>query len=114
MGEAVSPKGEDLRREIARVATRVLADEMGLHEACREIARLRTGLADPEIDDPDLLIFVAVDSELDDVPLGGARERWAPEALAEKDAQAADYLARVRDRLLRACQSLSVRWGASA
>jgi hypothetical protein len=114
VGETVSTRREDLRREIARVATRVLTGEMGLHEASREIARLRTGLTEPEIDDPDLLIFVAVDSELDDVPLGGARQRWAPEALAEKDAQAADYLARVSERLLRACQSLSVRWGPSA
>jgi hypothetical protein len=114
MGEAVREREAQIRREIARVASCVLAGDMAPPEGCREIARLRTGLAEPEMDDPDLLVFVGVDSELDDVPFGEARRRWAPEALVEKDKQTAEYLEQVRDRLLRACQSLVGRWGPSA
>jgi hypothetical protein len=112
--EAVTRTEKDLRHEIARVATRMLTGEVGLHEGCHEIARLRTGLSEPEVADPDLLVFVGVDSELDDVPLGDVRQRWAPEALAVKDAQTAEYLGRARDGILRACQAVVAQWGPSA
>jgi hypothetical protein len=112
MMERVS--AETVRQEIAGIANRLLLGELGLHEGCRTIAHLRTRLPDADIDDPDVLVFVGVDSELDAIPLGVARQRWDPVALAKKDQQAAEYLGRMREEILRACKALSLRWGVSA
>ncbi|HEY8212423.1 MAG TPA: hypothetical protein VIG99_33295 [Myxococcaceae bacterium] len=105
---------ETVRKEIAGIANRLLSGELGLHEGCRAIAHLRTRLPDADLYDPDVLVFVVVDSDLDDVPLGVARQRWDPAALATKDQRATEYLGQVREKILRACQTLSLRWGASA
>jgi hypothetical protein len=82
-----------------------------LHEGCRAIVKLRAGLPDEDEWDPDVLAFVAVDSELDDVPLGSVRELWEPTALAEKDRKRDRYLGETREGLLSACRGLIERWG---
>jgi len=64
--------------------------------------------------DPDLLYLLAVEDDLEDVPAGEVRQRWAPEALAVKDHRKAEYLGRARDEILRSCQALSIKWGPSA
>ena len=47
--------------------------------------------------DPLILRFIiGVYSESDTFPLGDERERWAPEALRERDERSARYEARVR------------------
>ena len=61
-----------------------------------------------------LLGILAIDSELEDVPMGVVRERWAPEALAERDRAAEEYLTLERENIFRACQALIAKWGPAA
>ncbi len=78
--------------------------------ARREIAAVAA--AKPDFDDDDVVTLAVVGYELDAVPLGSVRERWAPEALVAQDALVDAYLEPVIEKLLLACQRVSARWGA--
>ena len=84
------------REKMANVAREILAGQIGLLEGTRQLADLSRSLSDAEATDPDVLTLIGVDSELDDIPFGSARDRWAPEALAEKDRQCDEYIQRAR------------------
>jgi hypothetical protein len=96
------------REQIAAVAQAMLDGGVEPQDGCREICRLRHQLSEPETYDQDLLVFVGIDSELDDCPTGLARQYWAPSALAEKDQQRDEYLRRVKDALTKACRALAM------
>src|SRR5262245_35052616 len=108
------PPKETIQQRIAAVAASMLAGATGLREGCREIVKLMARLPKPENRDSDLLGILAVDDELEDVPMGAVRERWAPEALAERDRSAEKYLALERENIFRACQALIAKWGPAA
>ena len=105
---------KEAKRRIVAEASLMIDGQRDLLQGCRNIVRYRAGLCKPDISDDDLMFMVVVESELDDVPTGPARSHWAPEALAEKDRKARDYIARVREELLRACQALDQKWGPGA
>ena len=68
------------RREIARIASEILAGSTSAIMGARQINALRFGA---EIEnDPDITPFVAVDSETDALPVDPKiRKLWSPEAL---------------------------------
>jgi len=99
-----------VRRKIVDVASSMLDGPTDLLEGCRTIVKLRGNLSEPDLYDPDLLFLVAVESELDDVPVGAARQHWAPEALAEKDEKKSRYIASAREEIQRSCRALILRW----
>jgi hypothetical protein len=88
-------------RDIAR---RTLEGELDPLVACRDLAALRTGLLN--VPESTFDTFVAVASEIDDIPVGRARQHWAPDALKTKDAEAADYRARVKGAVFAALKEL--------
>jgi hypothetical protein len=95
------------------IARAILAGEVEVLEGCQQLAELRHALPDGESKAPDILTFAGVDSELDDVPTGHARDLWAPEALAAKDGQRDEYLARARSAIEEACRSLVAKYSSS-
>ena len=105
---------QSVRQRIASIAATMITGHVDLLEGCRAIVQLRWNLSEPDSTDPDLLYLLAVEDELEDVPAGDVRQRWAPEALAEKDRRKAEYLSRARGEILRSCQVLTAKWGASA
>ena len=52
-----------------------------------------------------LLVFVGVDSETDDLPLGSVRQ-WAPDALVERDRELAKAEALYANSVADACRRL--------
>jgi hypothetical protein len=76
------------RQKVARTAQDILDGRIGVIEASRRLSSLRFGVGGDEWD-PDFLTFVGIDSETDDLPVGQARQHWAPDALAKKDAEIA-------------------------
>jgi hypothetical protein len=82
----------DLRKKVVDVVRAILQGDVDLLSGVRQVANLSRGLSTAEQSDPKILTFVAVDSELDDVPMGSARGLWAAEALAEKDRERDEYL----------------------
>jgi Elongation factor Tu C-terminal domain len=93
-----------LRGKVVAVARSILAGEVGIVAGARQFVRAthRVGVGS----DQDFRFFIGVDSETDHLPLGEVRQRWNPDALLAKDAELADYEARVRERAFAACRSL--------
>src|SRR5688572_26248176 len=100
---------DSIRQRIADVADEMLNGKTDLLEGCRIIVSQRSRL--PEINDDLFDVFVGVESELDDVPVGRTRDIWAHESLALEDSQKNPYLAKVADRLDDACKTLLARYG---
>jgi hypothetical protein len=97
------------RQKIGAIAQRILDGSIGTIEASREIAPLRhrAGIGN---DDPDVLLFVGIDSDTDHLPLGATRAHWSADALAAKDAEikrAEDFY---RKRVLEVCPRLVARY----
>jgi hypothetical protein len=97
------------RQKIGAIAERLLGGKIGIIEASRQIASLRHG-AGIGNGDPDVLLFVGVDSETDHLPIGAGREHWAADALAAKDAEIARAEAFYRKRVLEVCPRLVARY----
>jgi hypothetical protein len=98
------------KRRIVELATEMEAGTEDLLIGCRKMAQLRMGLDDGTMDDGDMAIFVAIDSELDAYPFGASRMYWAPDVLAEKDARRDAYLERIRETILTACRAVRLKW----
>ena len=75
----------DNRQKVVAIAQRLLASEIGVIEAAREINGFRGDCVELDEFDPDFITFLAIDSETDDLPVGQSRSHWAAAALAEKD-----------------------------
>jgi hypothetical protein len=91
-------------KRVRELAKRTLAGELDLLVACREIADLRIVLG--TVPESVMDIFVAVASEVDDLPIGSDRQSWAPAVLKAKDVEAGNYRARVKDVVLAAMKEL--------
>lgn len=94
----------DERKEVVRIARSILSGQLDVLDGCRALVSHVTaaGLTD----DPDAAVIVGVESETDDLPLGGERRAWHVESLRDKDARRSEYADRVRTAVLGACQSI--------
>lgn len=99
-------------QQIVNVARRILNGSTGIVAGARELSRLRH--PSHEKTDEDILVFVGIDSETDDLPLGDARRYWNAEALKKTDAELTEYEARVREQALQACRNLISRYAPKA
>lgn len=94
-------KRDAARRTALEIARGMLDESISLIEGCRSLVRLR---ADAEIPPSETLnVFVGVESETDDYPVGNARSEYAPELLARLDGEASKYLSQVRPVVIEAC-----------
>ncbi len=98
------------KQSIVAVAKAIVEDKQDLLEGCRQIVAFRAGLSDEASSDPDLLVFVGVESELDDLPGAAERRHWESKALSEADRQRDEYLSAAAGELVRACCALIGKW----
>jgi hypothetical protein len=96
-GEPSSSPGEAVavakaRQQAVDISSEVLAGQLDYILGARQLVDLRFFVDVPE-NDPDFLVFVAIDSETDALPVGRVREQWAPSALVSLEPE----LARARD-----------------
>jgi hypothetical protein len=79
-----------IHSQIVATAQAMLNREISCLAGTRKLAALRhdAGVRD---DDPDFMVFVAIDSDTDALPIGAARAYWREDALArlEPEIQAA-------------------------
>ena len=99
---------EEQHREMVRVAHGILGGSIGIVAGARQITRLR--FRSTAENDSDILVFVGIDSETDDSPLGDVRRHWNAEILKTKDEELQRYEARVKERAIRACESFIARY----
>jgi hypothetical protein len=104
------PAAGTKEQKVAQIARAILAGRIGVIEGAREIRRFCGGHLGFDDRDPDLNTFVAIDSETDDLPIGDVRRYWAPDALAQKDAEIARCEAVYREAALKAASHLITRF----
>lgn len=82
-----SERQAKIEHRIEKVAKLLLAGQVGVIPASRELSRLRYDV-EPRIAEM-LLTFVGIDSETDTLPLGDVRREWNRDALKRKDLEIA-------------------------
>lgn len=99
-----------MREQVVATAQAMLTGRLSFLVGSRKLAALRHE-AGISVDDADFMIFVGIDSETDELPLGAVRVHWDVEALArlqpEMD-EAEQWAAKVG---ADACASLIARFG---
>jgi len=100
--------------KVVQIAQDMITGRMGILLGARLLTGLRFQVTDDPFD-PDFNIFVGIDAETDDMPLGEEeRKYWAPAALAEKDKEINAKEEFFRDQALTGCCSLIARFGQEA
>ena len=97
-------KRDAARRTTLEVARGMLDGSISLIEGCRSLVRLRFDVEIPASET--LNVFVGVESETDEYPVGIQRSEYAPELLARLDAEVAIYLNGVRPAIAEACREI--------
>jgi len=100
--------------EAVRKARAIVAGEVGVLEGCIPLASLAHDVVPDWRIDPDFVVFGAVASEVDDLPLGPVRAHWSSEALAKADLEIARYTQLSRDEVLAACRNIISRFTATS
>ena len=102
---------ERARRDALEVAQRIVAGHIRLIAGCRQLARLGHTVVEDWRVDPDFVLFGAVDSEADALPLEDQRVHWDPAAFEDKQHEVRRYEAETREQVLKACHSVISRFG---
>jgi hypothetical protein len=100
----------DNRQKVVAIAQRLLAGQIAVIEAARQINAFRGDRVGLDEFDPDFVTFLAIDSETDDLPVGEGRRRWAVDALAEKDVEIARCERLYRAQAVEAASHLVARF----
>ncbi len=97
--------------EIAAICQCLLNEEIGIIAGSRWLARLGMELFDEY--DEDLMIFLAIGSETDHLPVDWERKNWSEAALAEKDKEIKEVETFYRKDAEAACRILIARFNQS-
>ena len=98
-----------MRGKIAATCEAMLAEEIGVIAASRRLTRFGLSLFDGH--DKDFMIFRAIDSETDHLPVDIERHNWSVDALERKDKEIANAEALYKDDASAACRKLIERFG---
>lgn len=93
-----------LRVHILHVAKQLMAGEIGVIAASRELGYLRHEV-EPRVAEI-LVTFAAIDSETDTLPIGKVRKEWHPDALRRKDKEIVEAEQFYRDSATNAAVEL--------
>ena len=99
-----------VRREAVEVASRMISGELGVIAGCRLLTRLGHRLVEDWTQDPDFVVFGAIESETDHLPLEDQRVFWNPAAFEEKQREVATFEQCARADVLAACKSVVARY----
>ncbi len=100
---------ESVRSQVAQTAQAMLAGETSYILGARKIDSLRHEISGMD-GDPDFMVFVAIASETDGLPVGAVREHWDELALDElqSEIEAAEAWAKSHAELV--CATLLTRF----
>lgn len=102
---------EAFRVVAVEAAMAVLEGRLGVIEGSRRLREFGSYLVQDVVADEDFVVFVAVDSETDALPIGTVRELWNPIDLEREDREIAGAEAMHRESVVAACQSIIERFG---
>ena len=97
-------------RQALRAAQAVLDGNLGVIEGSRALADYAHDIVPDWSTDPDFVVFGAVASESDDLPVGESRRYWSAGALAEADSKLQEYTSAVTRDVRAACANVIARF----
>lgn len=97
-----------LHGKIVSIREAMLREEIGIIAASRRLVSLGFELFANH--DKDFLMFVAIDSETDHLPVDLERQNWSVEALERKDQEIVNYEAIAKEDALETCRKLIKRF----
>jgi hypothetical protein len=92
------------KSQILSLAKQLLTGQLGVIAASRELSPLRHEV-ESELAGV-LVVFTAIDSETDALPIGEVRQHWSQEALERKDREITDAEEHYRDTAMEAATRL--------
>jgi hypothetical protein len=95
---------EQIRAHILHVARQLVAGEIGVIAASRDLGYLRHEV-EPQLANV-LVTFTGIDSETDALPLGHVRKEWSPDALKHQDKEIAEAEDFYRETAINAATEL--------
>lgn len=96
-----------------QAARAVLDGKLDVIEGSRKLAGYANDIVPDWAADSDFVVFGAIASETDDLPIGEARRYWSAAALAEGDATLERYASAVAGDVRAACASVIARFSDS-
>lgn len=90
--------------EILIIVNDILEEKIGSIKASRKLIRLFSEIGFD--DDNDLLVFKALDSETDHLPVGKLRENYSSQKLKEIDEEIKKYEDFYRNSVMSACKNI--------
>ena len=93
-----------------QAARDILDRKLDVIDGSRKLAEYAHEIVPDWSADPDFVVFGAVASETDDLPIGEARRYWSAAALAEGDAKLEQYSGAVENVVRAACASVIARF----
>lgn len=99
-----------IRQQAVDTARAMLERQASFLAGARKLATLRH---DAEVDDndPDFTVFVAIESNTDELPIGAVRAHWHEDALARLEPEIEAAEAWAFEQGAAACASLIARFG---
>jgi hypothetical protein len=97
-------KRDSARQTALEVARGMLDGTISLIEGCRSLVRLRTDAQIPPSEAFD--VFISVESDTDDCPVGSLRAEYAPELLVRLDAKISRILTKDSPVIIEACREI--------
>ena len=98
------------RSEVANTAKLVRDGKMSIVEGAWRLNSLRHEVVQKDFDD-DFMLFVAIASKTDHLPVGKVRKQYAPEALLRADKEIEKVEKFYRAQVEAACEKLIARSG---
>ena len=101
---------QSVHARVTELARGMIAGDIPFLDGSIELASLRSE-AEVASDDPDFIVFVAIESEIDHLPVGRVREHWDPIAVKQHEPEIDKAIAWAKEIGLPACSSLIARYG---
>ena len=98
------------QRDAVAVADAVLSGGIGVIEGARKLSSLAHDLVADWTADADFLVFGALDSETDHLPVGSVCDLWDPVALVAQDATVRRIESEARSEVEHACRNIIRRF----
>lgn len=100
-----------LQGKVIAICEVILSEEIGIISGSRKLKGLSRLISDDH--DEDFMIFIAVDSETDHLPVDWERKNWSIEALQRKDLEIEEYEKDFKEIVFSACKKLMKRFDIS-
>lgn len=97
------------RSEVANTARMILDRQINLVEGAWRLSALRHDVSRKDFDD-DFMLFVAIASETDHIPVGEVRKQYSPDALRKAEAEIAEAEKLYHAQAEVACEKLIARF----